>query len=213
MIQIIGEGIVAGVLVSISVGPIFFMLLDISINRGFRNALMYILGVFISDIIMVCILQAGLFETLQKTPLFKDNFYLIGGGLLFIAGIGRLAYLLITPTKPHTTETQIDSKRTYSSSLLQGFIVNSMTPTVFLFWLGMATLHSQRSYALVHNSLLIFYLTIIATVIVLDIVKASLATRLRALLDATMVKRLNLALAIIIMLLGGRMLLLGLNIL
>jgi threonine/homoserine/homoserine lactone efflux protein len=213
MLQVIGEGIIAGIIVSISVGPIFFMLLDISINRGLRNAMMYIAGVFVSDILMVYILQAGLFVTIQNTPLFKDNFYLIGGGLLFVLGVTRLLYLILTPAKQTKNENlSTDHASTYSRSMFQGFLVNTMTPTVFLFWVGMATLHSKRSYAAIPHSLLIFFISIIATVIVLDIAKAKLAVRLKTLLTPTMVVRLNIILAIIISIIGFRMLLLGFDV-
>ena len=44
-----------GFLLSVMIGPVFFLLLETSITKGFRSALALDLGVLISDIIYVLI--------------------------------------------------------------------------------------------------------------------------------------------------------------
>ena len=53
--DLILKGIVTGFILSIMIGPVFFVLLETSIRRGVRAALTVDIGVFLSDVIYVLI--------------------------------------------------------------------------------------------------------------------------------------------------------------
>ena len=79
------QAIGIGFLLSIMIGPVFFVLLEISITKGFKSALIFDLGVLLSDLFYIVI---SLFFAYQLKGLgdVKNNLALsILGGSLFIA--------------------------------------------------------------------------------------------------------------------------------
>ena len=73
------QAIGIGFLLSVMVGPVFFILLETSITKGIRAALILDFGVFISDVIYI--LFAFIFAS-QIKSFTNDNLVLaiIGGG-------------------------------------------------------------------------------------------------------------------------------------
>ena len=47
------KGILAGITISLMVGPIFLALADITMSKGWRSGLAYVFGVIVSDIILI----------------------------------------------------------------------------------------------------------------------------------------------------------------
>ena len=69
------------------IGPVFFMLIQTSILKGARAAIVFDLGVITADVIFILFAYFGSHQFLMKV---KDdpNLYFIGGGILFIYGLG-----------------------------------------------------------------------------------------------------------------------------
>ena len=55
MINDILAGIPWGIFLSFMIGPVFFVLLETSIIKGFRAALVFDLGVVLGDIFFICV--------------------------------------------------------------------------------------------------------------------------------------------------------------
>ena len=55
MVELILKGVLTGFILSIMIGPVFFVLLETSIRKGVRAALAFDLGVLLSDLIYVLI--------------------------------------------------------------------------------------------------------------------------------------------------------------
>jgi threonine/homoserine/homoserine lactone efflux protein len=74
--------------------------------------------------------------------------------------------------------------------VLKGFALNSINPSVLLFWAAVVTLASvQHSY---HGAQIVVFLTsIILTVLSTDVAKAYVATRLRSYLTLTLMTWMN----------------------
>ena len=63
------KGILAGITISLMVGPIFLALADITMSKGWRSGLAYVFGVIVSDIILIyCI-----FKNVRKLGLKSLN--------------------------------------------------------------------------------------------------------------------------------------------
>lgn len=198
MIQVILEGLLAALIVSISVGPIFFVLLDISINKGFKHSLAYILGVFISDSIMISILNLGLFDILNHSEQIRTWLFRIGGLILLVAGLRKLYTTYTHVPIDKDTSDELHSVKNLSSTMILGFTVNTMTPTVFFYWVGMATFLSGREYGSLPDAKWYFFGTILFVVIFLDIFKALLASRLKRILNDKNISYLNYIISMIL---------------
>ena len=66
IIQDILAAIPWGFLLAISIGPGFFVLLETSITKGFRAALVFDLGVILGDIFFIAIAYLGSYRLIQS---------------------------------------------------------------------------------------------------------------------------------------------------
>ena len=87
------KGIVSGITVSFLIGPIFFALVELTISKGWRCGFFYILGVLISDVVLIYAVETVLvhfpFDNIKsQIGLF--------GGILLIAFAGWAAYYTLT---------------------------------------------------------------------------------------------------------------------
>ena len=55
MFNDIASAIPIGIILALTIGPVFFVLLETSITKGFRSALVFDFGVIIADIIFILI--------------------------------------------------------------------------------------------------------------------------------------------------------------
>ena len=86
MINVIGAGIPWGIFLSFMIGPVFFILLETSIIKGFRAALVFDLGVILGDIVFIGIAYLGSFRLIQS---LKDQpaLFIFGGVLMLAYGV------------------------------------------------------------------------------------------------------------------------------
>ena len=86
MINDILAGIPWGIFLSFMIGPVFFILLETSIIKGFRAALVFDLGVVLGDIVFIAIAYLGSYRLIQS---LKDQpaLFIFGGVLMFFYGI------------------------------------------------------------------------------------------------------------------------------
>ena len=80
------HGILLGLLLSILIGPVFFMLIKTSINDGFRDAMYLEAGIFLSDIFCISVSYLGLAQLFVK-PEYEKLILIAGGIILLIFGI------------------------------------------------------------------------------------------------------------------------------
>jgi threonine/homoserine/homoserine lactone efflux protein len=73
-------GFLTGLWLSMSFGPVFFMLLSTSIKKGIKEALLFDTGVFLSDLFYIIIAFFGASIVLNN-EMYKDLIAIIGGGI------------------------------------------------------------------------------------------------------------------------------------
>lgn len=79
------QGIIPGLILSVAIGPVFFMLITTSLNRGFKKAMILEAGIIIGD--AFCILSAvlGLQAILSKEE-YRQGLTIAGGIVLLLFG-------------------------------------------------------------------------------------------------------------------------------
>jgi threonine/homoserine/homoserine lactone efflux protein len=106
-----------GIILSFTIGPVFFTILEVSVSKGFKAAVFFNIGVVFSEIVFFAIAYAStssLLESIQDNPSWK----VLGGVLLsFYAGITLLGMYQNKEEK----EYMIDSE-TVSPNLLKNLI-------------------------------------------------------------------------------------------
>ncbi len=167
MIEVIGKGIALGFILSILVGPSFFILIDTSISRGFKKAFVMDLGILLSDALLLTILFFGAANQLHK---YIDSPYLhLAGGLIFI-GFGLSSFI--------ASWSNIQLSTGFKTQFSRGFLVNTLNPSVIVFWLTSLTLVTS-DYKSDKINILIFFASTLATTFSTDIIKILTATKIK----------------------------------
>jgi threonine/homoserine/homoserine lactone efflux protein len=86
MINDILSGIPWGLFLSFMIGPVFFILLETSIIKGFRAALVFDLGVVLGDVFFIAVAYLGSYRLIQSLQ-DKPALFIFGGILMLAYGI------------------------------------------------------------------------------------------------------------------------------
>lgn len=196
-----GNGILLGLLLAVLVGPAFFALIQTSIGKGFVSALFMAFGIALSDALYIVITYLGISRIINNEAIHLW-LGLGGGGILMAFGV----FSIIKPIPDLTAKRVIPLKKTgLLKQSIKGFLLNGINPSVLLFWIGIVSM-ATVTYKYSSYEVLAFFIAIIATVLLTDILKAFVAHRLRALLTIRFMKIMNV-------IVGGGLILFGLRLL
>ncbi len=186
MLQPVISGIILGSVLALLVGPVFFMILNTSIKKGFLPASMLAIGVLLSDALFVAITYFGssfLFYLKEY-----DKIVGISGGLLILA-FGFFTFFKDATVKADALEV-IDDSKTRLIDVVKGFTMNSLNPSALLFWLGVAgtiTINPDLAGA----NAFIFYSSTLGMVFATDLLKAYVASRLKGIITSKFLLWMN----------------------
>lgn len=173
MIEAILKGLTFGLLLSISVGPVLFSIIKQSLNNGHKGGLTFVFGVSASDISMVVLVNffTELFDQL------KAHKNAVGiAGCCFLVTIG-IYFLFFKKVKVDEAGKQIFKfrKRDYAKIFLSGYFMNTLNPSVFIFWIYASTAIINHST----NQRIIVFVTCLSWMLGTDILKVFLAGKIR----------------------------------
>jgi threonine/homoserine/homoserine lactone efflux protein len=172
------EGIKIGLILSFMIGPIFFALVQTSVDEGFRAGLMVAVGIWVSDTSYVLGVYFGvsLLANIVNTQTFTLVLGVAGSILLTIFGL----VTLLTIPKGLLTNTLPEYKRSssYLSLFIKGFLINTINPFTVFFWSSlMGTVVIKDGF---HGTqAFIFFAGVLGTIVVTDLLKVLLAKRIR----------------------------------
>ena len=200
--EIAVQGIKVGIVLAFLIGPVFFTILQTSIERGFWNGLGVVLGVSLSDTLSVIICYLGASQILYNQGL--QVYLAYGGGVLIIA-IGLYNLLIKSRRTMDKVNIEVSGKK-YYRYFIKGFLMNSLTPMVILFWIGTLSFATVELGYTQRNEFIIFFGSVLITVLSTDILKAYLAGRLRNLITPRLIRIINIVLGITLIVFGIRLL-------
>lgn len=179
MIQyILSNGIPLGIFLSFMIGPVFFVLLETSITKGFRAAFSFDLGVVLADVFFIGVAYLGSYRLIQS---LKDD-----PALFIFGGIIMVTYGLISFFKLRKARKNIDEdaevveliKKDYFSLFIKGFLLNFINIGVLGFWLLIIITFVPKLHMDVTN-VVWFFTTVILSYLATDVGKILLAKQLR----------------------------------
>lgn len=170
MLELILYAALLGLILSLMVGPVFFVLLETAIQRGFLHALFFDAGVVLADALLIL---AAFYGSEQFLLNLEHNpwVYLLGGAGITGYGISRFFIHRINPQRP-----KLPKKRFL---MLKGFLLNFVNVGVLAYWLTMVVVVSEE---LEHNAskVLLYFGISLASYLLVDVVKILGARKLRA---------------------------------
>jgi threonine/homoserine/homoserine lactone efflux protein len=150
MVDALLKGLLLGFWLAISVGPIVFTVIKQSLNNGLKGGLLFIAGIFATDIFLVicCNVFTQFFTLLAN---YKKPLGIAGSILLILVGV---YYVFFKKQKVITEGSQLIIFKTedYAKMFLAGAVMNLLNPGILVFWFTTAT----ALYHIVLKSALLF---------------------------------------------------------
>ncbi|QDO93190.1 LysE family translocator [Formosa sediminum] len=196
MLEDILRAIPFGILLSFTIGPVFFVLLETSATKGFKSALIFDLGVIIADIFFIVV---AFYSTSRILNNIKDdpNFFVFGGVLLVAYGVisfvkAQKSFRTIV-REYHSIEVQ----KNYGKLFMKGFLLNFINVGVLLGWISFIVIGNSMTdneYG-VH----IFLATILAVYFIVDLFKMLAAKSLRSKLTPRLIFKTKKIVSLVIL--------------
>ncbi len=186
------NGLLFGLVFILSIGPVFFLLVQTSIEKGFKKAAFIALGISLADTIYVVLLMKGV-ASLLEDPTVKFWGGIIGVILLTFFGLFsffKKAQLSIS-RKAHAADG-------YFRNFLKGFVFNVFNPSTIVFWLSLVSI-VQINFGYAGDQKMLFFIGVLFAIISTDLTKSYLAGKLQKFLTVRTVGILNKVVGIILM--------------
>ena len=200
MLAPIIKGLLLGLILSISLGPVIFAILKQSITNGRKAGYIFVAGVSTSDIGLLLI--ANIFTSIFLLVLDHKAFIaMAGAGFLLLLGLYTLFFKKIKIEYDEKGEEKVFRKRDYLGIYISGFLMNTLNPSVFIFWFAW-TAAIGASAAETNNPVqykFLVFATCLVFLLLSDLIKVALASRLRTSLTEKNLIWINRLSAIIIL--------------
>ena len=196
MFEDIQAAIPLGFVLSFMIGPVFFVLLETSITKGFRAAISFDLGVLIADVLFITAAYFSSFKLLENLS-NQPGLFVFGGAILIVYGI--VTFLNKAPKK-QTAELE-PKKENYFNLFIKGFFLNFINIGVLVFWLGVIIIVGP-SVNNDPNRILVFFGTMIGVYFITDVFKILLAKQLKRHLTKSKIKIIKKSLGVLLVICG-----------
>lgn len=186
MTDAIISGLLLGLALVFSVGPVVFTIIKLRINYGIKSAFYFIAGVWLSDLIMVFL--ANFFgEFMGRLIEYKKSIGVIGG--IFLIGLGIFYLFFKRYKKDEKLESGVKiSSTTNIKLLITGFLINTLNPSVIALWLAASTKSIGQP---LKEKLAIFSICLTINILA-DIAKINLAGKLKKSLTERNIHYINI---------------------
>jgi threonine/homoserine/homoserine lactone efflux protein len=201
--DIVLKGIISGIVLALLIGPVFFTIIQTSMERGFWSGVFVAIGVSCSDAIYILVSYLGLVQLMEAEPL--RHYLAYGGGIILM--IFGLYYLFVKSKKLTHFDPEKVHTRSWFRLVAKGFIINGLSPMVLFFWIATVGVATTRMQYTSNNQIFAFFSSIVCTVFATDVLKAKLADRLRVVLTPGIVRAMNIVLGIVLVVFAGKLIL------
>ena len=185
MTEAIISGLLLGLALVFSVGPVIFTIFKLRINYGLSSAFYFIGGVWLSDLLWV--ITANLFGSLLES--ISEHKLLVGiTGGVFLMTLG-IYYLFF---KKYHSKKELDQgikigNATHARLFVTGFLLNTLNPGVIALWLAAATNSAGKPV----EYIVITFSICLGMNVAADFFKINLAGKLRSKLNDKNIGILN----------------------
>jgi threonine/homoserine/homoserine lactone efflux protein len=200
MINDILAGLPWGLVLSFMVGPVFFVLLETSITKGFRSAIVFDFGVVLGDIFFIAIAYLGSYRLISSLK-DKPALFIFGGIIMLSYGI--ISFVKLKKEEKINDE-EIDRdilKRNYGSLFVKGFLLNVINIGVLGFWLAVIISVGPK-LQMQTPRMMTFFTAVIITYLLVDCVKILLAKQLKTKMTPTNILKIKKGISVVLMVFG-----------
>jgi len=194
--------ILLGIVLSFTIGPVFFTILEISVSKGFKAAVFFNIGVVFSEVVFFAIAYAStsnLLNSIQENPSWK----ILGGVLLaFYADITLLGMFQNKEKKEQQNVFKSPPPSpNLIKNLIKGFGLNIINFAVLVFWILIVANYAP-GFQDSQYKMIVFFLVIVGTYFTIDLGKIYLAQQLKTSLTDSVITKIKLIVNSIILIIG-----------
>ncbi len=200
------EAVLIGFFLAFMIGPVFFMLIQTSIIKGARAAIVFDLGVMLGDVVFILMAYYGIKTLLEK---IKDDpkMFLIGGLILLIYGL--ITYLDKSQKRAIQDENLVlTEKSNYTKLFIKGFLLNFINVGVLAFWLGMIVVVGPN-LEMDPRKIFNYFAVILVSYLITDIGKILLAKQLKRKLTPKVIYKIKRTMGILLIVFGVALIIKG----
>ena len=207
MLQDILSGIPIGFFLSFMIGPVFFVLLETSVIKGFRAAFVFDLGVVVADIIFILFAYFSSYKLIQSIK-NDPGIYIFGGALMLTYGI--ISFLRTRKAIRDFDDSIVVemTKKNYLSLFTKGFLLNFINVGVLLFWF-LILISIGPKLQLETSRMVTFFSSVVGSYLLVDIGKILLAKQLKHKLTPANILKIKKAISILLIVFGFLLMLQG----
>ena len=187
------NGLAFGLIFIFALGPAFFALIQTSIQKGFRKAVLLAVGISISDTFYVMIVLFGMAQMLQADDV---KFWIAIFGSVMLVSYALYSWF---KTPKIFNEEAIAEDSNYARHFLKGIFLNGLNPFIIVSWatwVSAITINFDYSF----NQQVQFFAGMLVIIFSMDIGKAFIAHRLKHLITVKFIRRMNRSIAVILLL-------------
>lgn len=200
MINDILTGIPWGIFLSFMIGPVFFILIETSITKGFRAALTFDLGVVLGDIFFIGVAYLGSYRLIASLK-DKPALFIFGGILMVAYGIISFIKLKKQAKIQYEAIDEEIIKKNYGSLFIKGFFLNIINIGVLGFWLAIIISVGPK-LDMQTSRMTTFFTSVIVTYLLIDCIKMVLAKQLKSKLTPTNIFKIKKGISIVLIIFG-----------
>jgi len=188
-----------GIMLSFMVGPVFFVLLETSVLKGVKDAIIFDLGVILADIFFITLAYFGSHQMLEKIK-GDPSLFIFGGIILAVYG-------LITLLKKkeqivvEDVNLKVIKKSIYLRLFVKGFFLNFINIGVLAFWIGMIVVVGPN-VNMNPSRIFYFFMVIILSYFGVDLIKIFLAKQLQKKLTPHVIVKTKRIIGILLIIFG-----------
>ena len=185
-----------GIILSFTIGPVFFVLLETAATKGFKSALIFDAGVILADILFIVVAFFSTEKLVGKIE--KDPNFLIFGGVL-LAIYGFISFIKTSKSFREILREyhKVEIKKGYGKLFLKGFLLNFINIGVLLGWVAFIVI--ANSITTSKNGVIVFISTMLITYFLADLVKITAAKALKNKLTPRLIYKTKKIVALVIL--------------
>ena len=193
-----------GLLLAFTIGPVFFVLLETAITKGFRAAMAFDIGVVVADALFILFVY---FTTNSLLTEIKDDPKLFFTGGLIMMAYGLISFIKLKKDFKKVMDNKenahlvVPEKVNYTALFIKGFLLNFINIGVLGFWLGIIIVFGPK-LDMNANRILVFFTSIILVYFGIDLIKILIAKKLKNRLTASHIYKIKRAISIILLFFG-----------
>lgn len=200
MINDILTGLPWGIFLSFMIGPVFFILIETSITKGFRAALAFDLGVVLGDIFFIGVAYLGSYRLIASLK-DKPALFIFGGIVMVAYGIISFVKLKKQAKIQYEAIDKEIIKKNYGSLFAKGFFLNVINIGVLGFWLAIIISVGPK-LEMQTPRMLTFFTSVIVSYLLVDSLKIVLAKQLKSKLTPTNILKIKKGISIVLIVFG-----------